>query len=86
MALSSQAAVGFLGNLFETTERHNERGAGAARTATSVCYPLPPLRFLHRIVQRGWKYKIQSTCLRCGAQKEAALTQDIVQWEHQHSC
>ena len=60
--------------------------ASAPRTGASVPYPLPPLHFLHRIVQRESKYVIQSTCLRCGANTEAALTQDIVQWEDQHKC
>ena len=49
-------------------------------------YPLPPLRFSHRIVGRSGKYKIESTCLRCGAQKEATLTEGIVDWEKKHKC
>ncbi len=86
MAMSSLAAAGFLGMLFRTAEWQNESQADASRKGAAAPYPLPPLPFLHRIVQRGWKYKIQSTCLGCGAQKEAVLTPDIVQWEHQHSC
>jgi hypothetical protein len=51
-----------------------------------MAYPLPPLHFWHRIVQREGEYRIQSVCLTCGEQKIASLTEDLVRWERSHRC